>query len=151
MNLIDKKQVHRECLDYLGQKVRNLQLELNALQESVLAESKSSAGDKHETSREMIAQEQNRVGKQLEEMQNQLKLLEKIPLEAPDAIIRRGSLVETNSGLYYLSVGIGKLMVNGITVYCISLDSPVCKLMLGKKVLDTFNVNTKKNEVLSVF
>jgi transcription elongation GreA/GreB family factor len=123
---------------------------LNAIQESVLSESKSSAGDKHETSREMIAQEQNRVGKQLEEMQNQLRLLENVSLEASDAFIRKGSLVETTNGMFYLAVGIGKLMVDHMPVFCISMDSPLGKLMVGKKIQNTFTLQDKEIQVISV-
>ena len=72
-------------------------------------ETKSSMGDKYETTREMVQQEINNLQVQLNEnvrAKNSLKLLN----INPHQIIRSGSLVETDKGFFFIAVSLGEII-----------------------------------------
>jgi hypothetical protein len=60
--------------------------------------------------------------------------LSKINLNRAYPIVDLGGLIETNQGIYYLSIGIGKIEINSEIIYAISLDSPIGQLLKGKRV-----------------
>ena len=57
------------CQDYVRQKQEVLKKRGASLQESLNSETKSSAGDKHETGRAMVQLEQEKLGQQLQEIE----------------------------------------------------------------------------------
>ena len=59
-----KLKIHSHCLQILNQKIEELSNALNTATESANNETKSSAGDKHETARAMMQIEQEKLGKQ---------------------------------------------------------------------------------------
>ncbi|NCX96223.1 MAG: 3-oxoacyl-ACP synthase, partial [Chitinophagia bacterium] len=61
-----------------------------------------------------------------------------------------GSVVHTEAGKYYISIGAGKLQIDGITYYTISPDAPVAAQILGKKAGDSFTLNGKSIKILEV-
>lgn len=85
-----------------------------ALQHDVANESKSSAGDKHETARAMMNLEQEKLERQYQELMTMKDRFDKINFESPIDKIQLGSLIETNKGFFLLSVGLGKVKTNRI-------------------------------------
>ena len=59
-----KQKIHTHCLHLLDNKIAELQKILRSLGESAANDTKSSAGDKHETARAMIHIEQETITKQ---------------------------------------------------------------------------------------
>ena len=55
-----KKQLYLFCVDYVESKLTNLQSALASAREAVSDDSKSTAGDKHETGRAMAQLEQEK-------------------------------------------------------------------------------------------
>ena len=56
-------------------------------------------------------------------------------------LLHLGSLVITDRATYFMGVSAGAVEINGSTYYCISLESPIGKLLLGKKEGDTAQFN----------
>ena len=129
-----------------------------AIAESALAsakasrdnETKSSAGDKYETGRELMQFEMDKQSGQL----NQLKLLQgelaKINRQQPLQQAGFGSLIGTNQGNYLLSVSLGKVKVGTTSCYALSLMSPLGKVLLGKSVDDSFTFQGKELTIQSL-
>lgn len=113
-------------------------------------ETKSSAGDKYETGRELMQFEMDKQSGQL----NQLKLLQgelsKINLKTTYTQAAFGGLVLTNQGNYFLSVSLGKVELELEIYYALSLASPLGKMLLGKSVGDSFIFQGKEFRVLEV-
>lgn len=113
-------------------------------------ETKSSAGDKYETAREMM---QFEIDKQTAHL-HQLKLLQtelsRVNVEKAHAVAAFGSVVCTTNGNYFLSVSLGKLVLDGEIYYALSLASPLGKVLLNKSEGDTFNFQGKEIEVKSL-
>jgi len=106
--------------------------ELHSVNEEIGKETKSSAGDKFETSREMMSQEVGRIEERIAYLKKQINSLHQIPLNTVDTI-QNGSLVLTNHELFFFGIAFGKLHVEKETLMGLSLNSPLGKLMATKK------------------
>ena len=111
------------------------------LGESAANDTKSSAGDKHETGRAMIHIEQETIRKQLNEALEQKSILEKT----------EGRLIKTSRGYVFLAVPIGKIVSEENTVMAISPGSPLGIKLAGLKVNESAEVNGVKYFVQGVF
>ncbi len=106
---------------------------IDAIQQGANADTKSTAGDKHETARAMAQLEVEMLSKQLGEINKSVDLLKRIPIRNTSDTMQPGSVVETSIGTFYLSVGLGNIQVDGKTIMAISIESPLAKAILGKK------------------
>ena len=129
-----KEEIYNRLLHELTSRRDRLEQAWKDVLESNQQEGKSSAGDKHETAAAMVHLEMEQLGKQLEELKRQV---EEVVRWSPENVILdqrvvMGSLVETNTGLYYMITGYGKLEVEGKEVYVIGPASPMGKVLMGK-------------------
>lgn len=104
--------------------------------QSLASETKSSAGDKHETGRAMLQLEREKTSKQLAEIEHEQQVLSKVSPETYSAFIRLGSLVVTPQANYYISISAGKLENEGNVYYAVSAAAPIAKALIGKKAGD---------------
>ncbi|WPO92217.1 hypothetical protein [Chryseobacterium sp. HR92] len=104
-------------------------------------DTKSSMGDKYETGREMLQQEINNLQRQLNEVLNQQAVLQKITSD-PSEKVQNGALVKTNKGLFYISASMGELVFENQKIMTVSAESPLVKVMCGKKTGESFTVNS---------
>lgn len=102
-------------------------------QEAANQETKGSAGDKHETARAMMQLERDKHAGMLHEAIHQKKILESINTLSEHHIIQSGSLVITNEGRFYISIGLGKIQLDDYHFYALAPTSPVGELLLRKK------------------
>jgi hypothetical protein len=123
---------------------------IDEAQQAQKDDTKSSAGDKYETGREMAQQETDRNMAQLTEA-NKLKIsLNTINPGHLATQVDNGALVITNNGSFYLAISAGALVVNGASYFAISLASPIGIKMRGLKAGDRFNLNGKDYIINSV-
>ena len=131
---IVKNQLYQTLQTLIDQRVDNAQNAMQSAESSKSSQTKSSAGDKFETSRAMMQAEEDRnkvqLGKALA-LQNDLAKVNRFT-NSETAVL--GSLVVTNQGAYFLSIGIGKVKLDKTTYFAISLESPIGQLLFGKKV-----------------
>ncbi|MCL7986484.1 3-oxoacyl-ACP synthase [Sphingobacterium sp. lm-10] len=134
------------------EKIKQIETSLDLSQDSLISDTKSSAGDKYETSREMIQQDLDRLQRQLKEAQKDQQVLQSIPSLPPtkENRARLGSLVKTETGLYFLSIGIGKVTCLDQIVFVVSLQSPIGQLLLGKGVGDSFTFQQKSHVISAI-
>ena len=65
--------------------------------------------------------------------------------------VKLGSVVTTDQSNYYISFPVRECIVKSKTYYCISAQSPIGKLLLGKKVGDQIIFNNTTSLILEVF
>ncbi|WP_349352254.1 MULTISPECIES: 3-oxoacyl-ACP synthase [unclassified Flagellimonas] len=145
-----KKALLEFCWEYVDERMARLKKQSDELQESLGSETKSSAGDKHETGRAMVQLEQEKLGQQLQEVDATRSILKKINIEKPSEKIRLGSLVKTSMATYFIAISAGAFKYNDTTVYCISASAPIAQLLLGRKKGESFAFNGKEQSVLEV-
>ncbi len=138
-----KELVYNELNKIIGQKITQLNKAIESAMESRDLHTKSSAGDKHETSRAMMQIELENLMSQLTKNTDLKNELSQINLQQKHKSIGFGSLAITNQGRYFISIGMGKKLINNDTYYCISLASPIGSLLKNKKVGETFKFQEK--------
>jgi hypothetical protein len=147
---VQKQKLIQACSDYLKGKINSLNAIINEVSESSNAESKSSAGDKHETSKAMMQLEIEKLGTQLKDAELQLTEFEKINFSKNFHTIEQGSLVETNKGYFLIAGSIGKITVDDKSVFVISNKSPLAIDFSGKQQKDSLSFNGVEYIILSV-
>jgi hypothetical protein len=136
-----KEKVHKRCQELINDKVYQLKKTLGDLKETASNETKSTAGDKHETALAMIQIEQENTNKQLKEALTQKLQFERIDSTIHSVKVANGSLVETNKGYFFISVALGKLMIDNNMVVALSPQSPLGNKLLGLNENDTTTMN----------
>lgn len=145
-----KKKLHAACLKQTEEKRQTCLQALRAVQESLSSETKSTAGDKHETGRAMIQLERERLGAQLAKIEEELTELHKIdPTEICDRV-RQGAVVMTSGMNYFVGLSIGALKVDGIDFFAISLQSPIGMELNGKTKGSKINFRGRDFEILEI-
>ncbi len=145
-----KIQLYQQLQKQINQRVANAQKAMQAAEDSKNNETKSSAGDKFETSRAMMQGEEERNKIQLAKALALRQQLAQIDISKTEEKITVGSLVYTNQGNYFLTVGLGKLMIDETTYFAISLASPIGQLLFGKEVNDTVSFRGKMIEIQQI-
>ena len=145
-----KLALYEACMRFIAARIETAETALAQAQEASNDDTKSSAGDKFETTREMMQQDIFRNKKLLADAQQNLALLKSL-VDVPAAeIVKNGSLVETSQGMFYVSVSAGQLSIDGNTAFAMSAASPVGQLMLGKRVGETFSFNQKEYKIIAI-
>ncbi|HEY5369376.1 MAG TPA: hypothetical protein VIJ75_10315 [Hanamia sp.] len=145
-----KQKVHQRYLQMVNDNISLLQKDLADLKESGTNETKSTAGDKHETALAMLQIEQANKRAQLEKVIVQKILVEKINSTIVATIILSGSLIKTDKGYLFMSVALGKALIEGITFTALSPQSPLGKELMGLKAGDTAVFNNKRYYIESI-
>lgn len=138
-----KEKLHRICMEYVEERIASAQHAITAARESANGDTKSSAGDKYETGREMMQQEIDRNRKQLEESQRLRLVLEQIDPTKPTDIVQNGSLVSTNFGKFYISISRGQISAGDCNYFAVSSVSPIGLKLMKQKVGYEFDFNGK--------
>lgn len=136
-----KQKIYNHYLQVVNNKIQLLQQVLADLKESGSNETKSTAGDKHETALAMLQIEQANTRAQLKELINQKDALEKINPLLHAGIITNGSLVKTNRGYLFVSIALSKAVIDNNTIIALSPQSPLGIKLLGLKAGDRTDIN----------
>ena len=142
MNL--KSQIFSIIEASLIEKIEQLRSAILATKESRDNDTKSSAGDKYETGREMMQAEINKNEAQLSKSLQLINSIKKIDLSKIYSKVEFGSLVETNYGLYFISIANPKITIEKKDVFSVSLASPLGKILFGKRKGDEFSFNKRE-------
>lgn len=126
-----KMALYEACVAFADKREAAILSTIKSHQLSLQAETKSSAGDKHETGRAMLQLEMEKSSKQLISVYQMKQILSKIDHSQKEKKTGLGSLVLTNSGKYYLAISAGELKIDNESYYAVSIDSPIGKLLLG--------------------
>ncbi|EDP72759.1 hypothetical protein FBALC1_16697 [Flavobacteriales bacterium ALC-1] len=129
-----KQQLYNKCQDFLNNRLEVIQKTISDIQKALQSETKSSAGDKHETGRAMLQLEREKAGNQLAEIQKQQEIFQKIDLNATPQKAALGSLVYTSQLNYYIALSVGEIDIENRKFYAISASTPIAQLLLSKTV-----------------
>jgi transcription elongation GreA/GreB family factor len=138
------------CQNYIEAKKLLLEKQKDALQLALTSESKSSAGDKHETGRAMIQLEREKLGNQIAEIEQNQQRLNAIKNHKSTKSVTIGSIVLTDQLNYFIAIAADFCELEGEKYYCISPQSPIGGRLLGKKVKDQIEFNTRSSTLLEI-
>lgn len=132
-----KQELYKLCVRRIEERVSAINKSISEVQKSLLSETKSSAGDKHETGRAMLQLEREKLGKQLAEALKVKNALLKIDIKKAASKVALGSTVYTTQLNYFIAISAGELHIENTKFYAISPNTPIGKLLMGKAVGDT--------------
>lgn len=145
-----KQRMHHKCLDFIEAKITEVQRVLDSITESKAGETKSSAGDKFETSRAMLQIEEENNGRQLVQLYALRETLIQAARRMTTEVIGPGNLIITQKRRYYLAAGLGKIKLDNVDYFCISAESPIGQLLLDRQVGDEVVFNGVVDVILEV-
>lgn len=146
-----KEHLFTACKDYLEERINRIQSSLEDLNEALQNETKSSAGDKYETSREMINTEVNKLSVQLQQFKKLQAILDMSRNRTKSNTVQLGSAVKTSAANYFLAIPAGEINSGKEKFYAIGVNSPVAQALMGKAVSENFSFNGKENKILEIF
>ena len=150
MSFFSKPTLIAHCLHLLDTSIVEIKYQMQELITYAANDSKSSAGDKHETGRAMMQQAQEQLGKQLQEAEMKRASLARIQTLTTTETIGEGSLVITNENTLLLAAPLGKIYFEEKDVFVISMQSPLAQALKGKKSGDTILFQQKQINILNV-
>jgi transcription elongation GreA/GreB family factor len=145
-----KSSLYQLCLKFIEERIETAEIALKQAREASNDDTKSSAGDKYETSREMMQQDIDRNKRLLIDAEQNQQILNSLKDTPHSDAARNGSLVITDQGSFYLSISAGQLHLDKDIYFAISAVSPIGKLLLGKFKGDKFDFNGKKYAIKEV-
>jgi transcription elongation GreA/GreB family factor len=148
-----KENIHHTYQEMTLQKIKALQKEQEDIMESLRQETKSTAGDKYETSRAMLHMEQGNIASQLAVLLQQKAILESITTKSnfPTETVQLGSLVKTNKGYIFIAAALGKATIDAQTIFAVSPESPLGKLLIGKPVQEQITIQKAIYVIEAIF
>jgi len=150
MDLMDKTAVYDACVKQLSEQIAEAMKAIQDVQESVFSNSKSSAGDKHETGRAMAQIELEKLSNNLLQSKQLLSVLQQVK-KGKSEVVERGALCITDMASFYVAVSLGTISLEGKSVFCLSPAAPIAQAMLGLSVGDSFEINGKKQTIKAIY
>lgn len=146
-----KEALYEACLQAVESRIGHAEEALMQARDASRDETKSSAGDKYETTREMMQQDIDRNSTQLYEAKKLSFQLEQCRDAEIDDTVVPGALVKTSKAWMYIAVSIGKLQIGEYSVFVVSPASPVGQVLMGKTSGSAFTINGIDQTIESVY
>ena len=143
-----KDLLFNHCENHINTKLKNYLKIDQELFKSLNEETKSSAGDKHETTRAMIQIETEKNSKRIKEIENSKKQLIVIKSVQLDNLkVSPGSIIFTSNNNYFISISSEIYSSDTNKIYCVSTNTPIAKSYLGKKIGDIVTFNNIESKI----
>ena len=120
----------KQLLSKLSYLTTNLQQAIDSRN----SDTKSSAGDKFETSREMAQIEIRKIESEILKTQQFIY----------DLFSKVTQFIITDKGAFLISIPFGKLILNDEKIFCISKNAPITKHLINTKKKNSFLYNNIK-------
>ena len=124
----------------LLRKLSYLNTSLKQAIDSRNSDTKSSAGDKFETSREMAQIEIQKIETEISKTQQFFT----------DLASKASQLIITDKGAFLISIPFGKVMVNTTEVFCISNSAPITKQLVNTEISANFEYRGVTYNILDI-
>ena len=95
--------------------------------------------------------EYDKIHNQLLILKNQLRAIKSISLSDKKKKVGVGSFIKTNKSFYFISIGLGKQIIDNNAINIISLSSPIGKLLNNKKKGDKIVFNNKEELIENIY
>ncbi len=146
-----KEELNKNCKRIVEEKLETVNQIISSNLNALQSETKSSAGDKHETGRAMLQLEMEKTSQQFDSINQMQIALNRISSNNKSKIVASGNLVFTTLHNFYISISIGEIIVKDKKYYAISPSSPIGKILLGKQKGDNLIFNGKEFRIEDIF
>lgn len=142
-----KEKLYKLCISYVQTRINEAKQAIEDSQQAADEETKSSAGDKYETGREMMQQETTRNQALLNEANKLMVALTQINYNTSYEKAEKGSVVFTNNGNFYIAISAGSIAVDGKPFFIVSPASPIGQQLIGKTPGIEVSLNGKSYKI----
>lgn len=147
-----KEKVYQTAIAQVKEKINLLKTERKAINDGILEDTKSSAGDKFETGRETMSRDLMTVENQLKQANFEFDELCRFQaIKEPSATIQEGSLVQLGPDKYLISISLGQITVDGQKLFMMSKNSPLGEILVGRKKNDQVEFRGKCLQITELF
>lgn len=135
-----KQDLLQACMEYANKRIQNYKNELDLIKESI--ENNDKAGDDSDDSGSgKLLNDLEKNSQHLYEANKMLDALKNISPNIVTEKVALGSLVKTSASNFFISASAGKIAIDGIDYFAISLHSPIGALLLNKTKGDKVEFN----------
>lgn len=146
----NKEDLFHKCLDAVNRQIEKYQKEMDQIRESMENNDAHSDYDEDDTKGQLLG-DFEQYAEYLDNSRQMKEKLSRIDKNHYTEQIDFGSVVETSENYYFISVALGKIVLDeGSTVYAISTDAPIYQEMKGRKAGESFTFNDKEHKILNV-
>ncbi|MCB2196018.1 MAG: hypothetical protein KQH79_09155 [Bacteroidetes bacterium] len=144
-----KKRLVDACIDTLEKNIETIRNRISEIIQT--ANDYEGDHDIFDPFKEDMMKKKDLQVKQLEKHLDEIKLLKKVNPEKISDKVEFGSVVVTDKQNMFVSIALGKLLVENESYYIISTQVPVFKAMQDKKKGDTFTINNNQFTIKNLF
>ena len=146
-----KTQLLESCRSHLSSRRQAVEAIMANVAISLQEETKSSAGDKHETGRAMLQLERENAGKQLAQIEKLEAILRRVSPAISSGPVHLGSVVKTSQNNYFIAIPAGAITIGDELFYAIGATSPIGERLLSKVVDDALSFRESMFTINAVF
>jgi len=145
-----KNTLYQRCIERVSEQITMARQAMEEAQQTANNESKSSAGDKHETGRAMAHLEKDQHARRLVTALNTQKRLNQLNITTRSEEIQIASLVATNIGHFFIGVSVGSFNIGEINYTTISNDSPLGSALIGLSEEEAIQFRNRQITILAI-
>lgn len=135
----------------MEKRIQTAELAVQQAQESANSESKSSAGDKHETARSMSQLDSDMNARQAAEAKRELQAIQTINTDKLYSTFVNGAVAFCNNQIFFMFTGLGNASVGDQKIIFLSPQAPLSKALYGKQSGDEISFNGNKITISEIY
>ena len=148
-NRLIKQKIFDKCLSTQLEHIQNIEFAMNDAQKS--ANEYGQGADLFDSNKMQMIGKRDMYANQLKTETNLLEVLNKVDLSVKHDKVEFGAVVITNLQKVFISIGLGKIVIENEEFYSISLKVPFYEAMAGLKAGDKFNFRGKDIQIVNIY
>jgi hypothetical protein len=146
-----KQRILAECLRIQREVVDNARKAMNEAQESANENDDNTEEKLYNSYREEMQNKRDMFARQFELAMEDLNQLNQIVTSKEYHKAEFGSVVETDSGTYFISTSLGQVKVEGKVIFAVSALAPVYRAFEGKKSGESFQFRDRSFKIKEIY
>jgi hypothetical protein len=143
-----KNKLIEQCLLILKERADNAKKAMDELQQS--ANEYGLPKDRYDSFRTQVLRKRDLFAEQYQKTMDEIDLIKKIDPEKKSEKVEFGSILITNKQKLFVSISLGKIVLENEEYYAISTQVPIYNAIKGKKAGEKFEFNGNKFEIIKL-
>ncbi len=147
----EKQRILAECIKIQKVVVENAKKAMVDAQDSATENDDNTEEKLYNSYREEMHNKRDMFARQFDLAMEDLNQLNQIVTSKEYKKAEFGSIVETESGVYFISTSLGQVKVNGKTIFAVSPLAPIYKTFEGKKIGESYSFRDKSFKIKDLY
>lgn len=144
-----KEKLKAECIRLKQESADNLGMAMREAQQA--ANEYGAPKDRYDSFRTQLLRKRDMMAQQFQKVSDEIRFLQQLKTDSICSEVQPGALVILPGQILYVSVGLGKLDIEGKTYYAISPSVPLVQAMKGAKTGQEFLFRGNKMRVEAIY